>query len=184
MLTERGDTVTENALMAAARNDGVTVIRNASSNYMVQDLCFFLTELGVQVEGIGTTTLTVHGVPEIRQDVDYSPSEDPIEAMSLVTAAIVTASEITVNRVPIEFMEIELALLAEMGLRFDQTPEYPAANGRTRLVDVTVPPVGAARPAGQDPPDAVPRPEHRQPAVLRADRGHRQGLDPDPRLGL
>ena len=51
-----------------------------------------------------------------------------------------TGSEITVRRVPIEFMEIELALLAELGLRFDQTEEYPAANGRTRLVDVTVRP--------------------------------------------
>ena len=47
VLTERGDTVTENALLAAARHDGVTVIRNASSNYMVQDLCFFLEALGV-----------------------------------------------------------------------------------------------------------------------------------------
>src|SRR3712207_7031496 len=37
VLTERGDTVTENALMAAARLDSVTVIRNASSNYMVQE---------------------------------------------------------------------------------------------------------------------------------------------------
>ncbi|MGW2222405.1 helix-turn-helix domain-containing protein, partial [Nonomuraea sp. NPDC001684] len=54
VLTERGDTVTENALLAAARHPGVTVIRNASSNYMVQDLCFFLEQLGVRVEGIGT----------------------------------------------------------------------------------------------------------------------------------
>jgi UDP-N-acetylglucosamine 1-carboxyvinyltransferase len=138
VLTERGDTVTENVLLAAARHPGVTVIRNASPNYMVQDLCFFLTELGVRVDGIGTTTLTVHGVPEIRRDVDYSPSEDPIEAMSLVTAAIVTSSEITINRVPIEFLEIELSLLEEMGLRYLQSPEYPAANGRTRLVDLTV----------------------------------------------
>jgi hypothetical protein len=61
VLTERGDTVTENVLMAAARYDGVTVLRNASSNYMVQDLCFFLQKLGVQIDGIGTTTLTVHG---------------------------------------------------------------------------------------------------------------------------
>ncbi|MFC7713435.1 helix-turn-helix domain-containing protein [Nonomuraea recticatena] len=73
VLTERGDTVTENALLAAARHDGVSVIRNASSNYMVQDLCFFLEELGVKVEGVGTTTLTVHGVPQIEADVDYSP---------------------------------------------------------------------------------------------------------------
>src|ERR671920_583819 len=90
VLTERGDTVTENALMAAARLDSVTVIRNASSNYMVQDLCFYLEALGVTVEGVGTTTLTVHGRTDIDVDVDYAPSEDPIEAMSLLAAAIVT----------------------------------------------------------------------------------------------
>ncbi|GAA2639659.1 UDP-N-acetylglucosamine 1-carboxyvinyltransferase [Streptomyces axinellae] len=140
VLTERGDTVTENALLAAARHDGVTVIRNASSNYMVQDLCFFLEQLGVRVEGIGSTTLTVHGVPVIDTDVDYSPSEDPVEAMSLVAAAIVTESELTVRRVPAEFMEIELAVLEEMGLDFDRSAEYAADNGRTRLTDVTVRP--------------------------------------------
>lgn len=140
VLTERGDTVTENVLMAAARHPGVTVIRNASPNYMVQDLCFYLTALGVRIDGIGTTTLVVHGVERIDEDVDYAPSEDPIEAMSLLTAAIVTGSEITIQRVPIEFMEIELALLEEMGLDYDRSGEYPAANGRTRLVDLTVRP--------------------------------------------
>src|SRR3546814_5759669 len=50
VLTERGDTVTENALMAAALHPGTTVIRNASSNYMVQDLCFYLQRLGVRVD--------------------------------------------------------------------------------------------------------------------------------------
>jgi UDP-N-acetylglucosamine 1-carboxyvinyltransferase len=137
VLTERGDTVTENALMAASLSDSTTVIRNASSNYMVQDLCFFLQKLGVRIEGIGTTTLTVTGCTEIDSDVDYSPSEDPIEAMSLVTAAIVTDSEITVQRVPIEFLEIELAVLEEMGLRYSLSEEYLAANKRTRLVDLT-----------------------------------------------
>ncbi|HLS24930.1 MAG TPA: UDP-N-acetylglucosamine 1-carboxyvinyltransferase [Beutenbergiaceae bacterium] len=140
VLTERGDTVTENAIMAAARHDGVTTIRNASPNYMVQDLCFYLELLGVQVEGIGTTTLRIHGKRDINRDVEYAPGEDPVEAMSLLTAGIVTNSEITVARVPIEFMEIELATLAEMGLRYTVSPEYPAANGRTRLVDVTVHP--------------------------------------------
>ncbi|UAL31487.1 UDP-N-acetylglucosamine 1-carboxyvinyltransferase [Nocardioides rotundus] len=137
VLTERGDTVTENALMAAALHPGTTVIRNASSNYMVQDLCFFLQALGVDVEGVGSTTLTVTGRDQIDVDVDYAPSEDPIEAMSLIAAAVVTESEITVRRVPIEFMEIELALLEEMGFSYERSPEYVAANGRTRLVDIT-----------------------------------------------
>lgn len=140
VLTERGDTVTENALMAAALHPGTTVIRNASSNYMVQDLCFYLQALGVTIEGIGSTTLTVTGREVIDVDVDYSPSEDPIEAMSLLAAAIVTRSEITIRRAPIEFLEIELAVLEEMGFRYETSPEYLAANGRTRLVDITTHP--------------------------------------------
>ncbi|MFN8192609.1 MAG: UDP-N-acetylglucosamine 1-carboxyvinyltransferase [Nocardioidaceae bacterium] len=140
VLTERGDTVTENALMAAALHPGTTIIRNASSNYMVQDLCFFLQKLGVGVEGVGTTTLTVTGLAEIDVDVDYAPSEDPIEAMSLLAAAIVTKSEITIQRVPIEFLEIELALLEEMGFHYTRSEEYVALNGRTRLVDLTTKP--------------------------------------------
>lgn len=136
LLTERGDTVTENVLMAAALYDGKTVIRNASPNYMVQDLCFFLQKLGVQIDGIGSTTLTVHGVKSISKDVEYFPSEDPIEAMSFVAAAVVTDSEITIRRVPIEFVEIELATLTEMGLQYEQTEEYAARNGSTRLVDL------------------------------------------------
>jgi UDP-N-acetylglucosamine 1-carboxyvinyltransferase len=140
VLTERGDTVTENAIMAAARYPEPTVIRNASCNYMVQDLCFYLERLGVRIDGIGTTTLTVHGRETIDVDIDYAPSEDPIEAWSLLTAGIATRSEITVCRTPIEFVEIELALAEEMGLNYTRGDEYLAANARTRLVDVTVHP--------------------------------------------
>ncbi len=139
-LTERGDTVTENALLAAALSPGLTVLRNASPNYMVQDLCVFLTRLGVEIDGIGTTTLHVRGVESINTDVEFAPSEDPIEAMSLITAAIVTQSEMTIQRAPIEFLEIELAILEEMGLDFDSSEEYVAANGHTRLADLTIRP--------------------------------------------
>ncbi|WP_285727549.1 UDP-N-acetylglucosamine 1-carboxyvinyltransferase [Psychromicrobium xiongbiense] len=137
ILTERGDTVTENAIMAAAHREGTTVIRNASPNYMVQDLCFYLQGLGVSVEGIGSTTLTIRGKAHIDVDIEYAPSEDPIEAMSLITAGIVTNSEVTIRRVPIEFMEIELAVLEHMGFRYRKSDEYFARNGRTRLVDIT-----------------------------------------------
>lgn len=136
VLTERGDTVTENVIMAAALHHGTVTIRNASPNYAVQDLCVFLEKLGVKIDGIGTTTLTITGVPRIDKDVEYHPSEDPIEAMSFIAAAVVTDSEITVKRAPIEFLEIELATLAEMGLQYQMSDEYKALNGHTRLVDI------------------------------------------------
>ena len=138
VLTERGDTVTENVLMAAALSPGKTTIVGASPNYMVQDLCFFLEKLGVKISGIGTTTLTVRGRANINEDIEYYLSEDPIEAMSFIAAALVTHSEITILRAPIEFLEIELEVLKSMGARIDKTPEYASANGRTRLVDLTV----------------------------------------------
>lgn len=141
VLTERGDTVTENVLMAAALYaDGPVTIRNASPNYMVQDLCFFLQKLGVRIDGIGTTTLTVTGQKEINRNIDYYPSEDPIEAMSLMAAGIVTSSEIAIKRMPMEFTEIELAILEKMGLNYELSEEYPARNGLTRLADVLVKP--------------------------------------------
>lgn len=138
LLTERGDTVTENVIMAAALYDGTTTIRNASPNYMVQDVCFYLEKLGIKIDGIGTTILTVHGKRSINQNVEYFPSEDPIEAMSLIAAAVVTNSELTIKRVPIEFTEVELAVLGNMNLSYELSDEYAARNRKTRLVDVTI----------------------------------------------
>ena len=60
--------------------------------------------------------------------------------MSLLTAAIVTQSDLTIKRAPIEFLEIELAILEEMGLDYFLGPEYLAVNGHARLVDLTVQP--------------------------------------------
>jgi UDP-N-acetylglucosamine 1-carboxyvinyltransferase len=124
--------------MAAALYDGETVIRNASPNYMVQDVCFFLQKLGIEIKGIGTTTLRIKGKRSINQDVDYYPSEDPIEAMSFIAAGIVTDSEITITRAPIEFLELELAVLDNMGLNYELSEEYTARNRKTRLVDINL----------------------------------------------
>ena len=138
VLIERGDTVTENALMAAALYPGQTTIVGASPNYMVQDLCFYLEKLGVKIEGIGTTTLKVMGREVINENIEYSPSEDPIEAMSFIAAALATHSEVKITRAPIEFLEIELEILQTMNARIKRSKEYFSHNGRTRLVDLDV----------------------------------------------
>ncbi|HEX4774675.1 MAG TPA: UDP-N-acetylglucosamine 1-carboxyvinyltransferase [Candidatus Saccharimonadales bacterium] len=138
VLYESGDTTTENILMAAARTPGETVIKMASANYMVQDLCFFLQRLGVKIEGIGTSTLRVHGVKDIKKNITYSPAEDPVEAMTFISAAVTTNSSITIRRAPIEFLELELLKLEKMGLKTEVTPTYKALNGHTDLTDITI----------------------------------------------
>lgn len=135
-LYEMGDTVSENILMAAALTDGVTILRNISSNYMVQEMCFFLETCGVKIDGIGTNLLTVHGMKELDKDIVYAPSEDPIEAFSFIAAAITTNSHITVRRCPIDFLRVEMLRLEKMGCKFRISKPYLAENKRTQLVDI------------------------------------------------
>lgn len=138
VLYEAGDTVTENTLFAAARTPGDTIIEFGTTNYMVQDVAFFLRRLGVRVEFGRGTSIKVTGVPHIKKNITYSPAEDPIEAMFFVSAAVTTNSQITIRRVPISFMALELLKLRKMGLKVDQSERYKAENGSTDLVDITV----------------------------------------------
>lgn len=136
VMYESGNTPTENALFASARTPGITEIRHAASNYMVQDVCHFLVKLGVKIEGIGTHQLKVHGVKNINTNIDYWPSEDPIEAMTFLSVAATTNSPLVLRRVPIDFIDLELLKLEKMGFRFTMSEPYKARNGMTKLVDV------------------------------------------------
>ncbi|MGB0756826.1 MAG: UDP-N-acetylglucosamine 1-carboxyvinyltransferase [Patescibacteria group bacterium] len=136
VLYESGDTVTENAIMAAALLPGKTTIKFASANYMVQDVCYFLEHLGASIKGIGTTTLEIEGLSSIKKNIEYTPSQDPIEAMFFLAVAIVTNSPLTLIGCPIDFLELELYKLQKMGFKYDILQEYVADNGHTRLVDI------------------------------------------------
>jgi UDP-N-acetylglucosamine 1-carboxyvinyltransferase len=136
VMYESGNTPTENAIMAAAKVNGITTINRAASNYMVQDLCLFLQKLGVKIDGIGTHTLTIHGKPVINTDVEYYPSEDPIEAVTFLSIAATTNSAITIKRAPIDFIELELLKLQKMGCRYTLSQVYKANNGVTNLADI------------------------------------------------
>ena len=138
VMYEAGDTAAINLLIAAARIPGKTVIKYAPPNYQVQDVCYFLEELGVKIDGIGTHILTVHGLEEIDTDIEWHNSEDPIEAMCFITAAIMTHSELTVERCSINFLEVELLKLKYMGLQFTVSDRYLAKNKKTELVDITI----------------------------------------------
>jgi UDP-N-acetylglucosamine 1-carboxyvinyltransferase len=137
-LYEPGDTVTENAIMAAAKFDGQTILDFGSANYAIQEVCLYLRKLGVKIEGIGTTNLKITGVPEIKKNIVYAPSEDPIEAMFFTSVAITTNSKITIKRVPIDFMSVELIKLKKMGVKFKESERYKADNDYTDLIDLIV----------------------------------------------
>jgi len=136
VLYEAGDTVTENALMAAALIPGKTVLRFASANYQVQDVCLFLQKLGVGVSGIGTSTMTIEGVSSIEVEASHYLGEDPTDAMFFIAAAIVTESTLTIAGAPIDFLSLELLKLEKMGLKYETLKSYKGKNGHINLVDL------------------------------------------------
>jgi len=138
VMYESGDTACENILTATALISGISTISFASANYMVQEICFFLETLGVKIEGIGTSTLTVHGVKEINKNIEYWNSEDPIESMMFISAAIVTDSRLTITRCPIDFLSLEIEKMKRMGLKYKILKKYFSYNGRTKLVDIEI----------------------------------------------
>lgn len=139
-LYESSDTGAITALIAAARIPGTTTIKFAPPNYQVQDVCFLLENFGVKIDGIGSTTLTVHGKENINVNIEHFNSEDPIESMFFIAAGIVTKSTLTIKRCPIEFLELELEKLKRMGQKYALSKTYLAKNGRTTLVDITLSP--------------------------------------------
>ncbi len=138
VLYESSDTAAENAIMMASLIPGVTEIKFAPPNYQVQEVCYFLQNLGVKIEGVGTTNLKVYGVSEINKKAEYYNSEDPIESMMFLSAAVTTGSRLTVERCPIDFLELELMKLKKMGLKYKISKKYLSHNGKTSLADITV----------------------------------------------
>jgi len=138
VMYESGDTACENVLTAASLINGTTIINFASANYMVQEICFFLEALGIKIDGIGTATLTVHGIKEINKNIEYWNSEDPIESMMFISAGIITDSRLKITRAPIDFLSLELEKLKRMNLKYKTSKTYYSYNGRTKLTDIEI----------------------------------------------
>ena len=138
VMYETGETACENTLFACSLIPDTTTISFMSNNYMVQEICFFLETLGIKIDGIGTSTLTVHGVKEINKNVEYWNSEDPIESMMFISACVVTDGKLTITRCPIDFLSLELEKLKRMNLKFKILKRYYSYNNRTKLADIEI----------------------------------------------
>ena len=140
VMFESGDTATENAVMAAVLAPGNTVIKYASANYMVQDLCHFLNAAGAQIDGIGTSTLHIKGVKSLHNVNGFHIIPDPVDAMAWISLAITTRSPLTVKNCVLDFLDLELEHLRVMGQQFTLKNERMSDSGHYRLADITLKP--------------------------------------------
>src|SRR5712692_2982796 len=115
-LDEPSVTGTENALMAAVRARGRTVLRNAASEPHVQDLARGLLVMGANIGGIGTNVLTIEGVERLRgARLELGP--DHIEIGSFIGLAAVTNGEVTIEGVRAEDLRSILFQFERLGVR-------------------------------------------------------------------
>ncbi|MGI9235497.1 MAG: UDP-N-acetylglucosamine 1-carboxyvinyltransferase [Woeseiaceae bacterium] len=107
-------TGTENLLMAAALADGETVLENAAREPEVTDLARFLVRMGARIGGIGSSTLTIHGVERLG-GTEYSVLPDRIETGTYLVAAAMTGGHVRALNTAPETLEAVLIKLAEAG---------------------------------------------------------------------
>ncbi len=114
-LDEPSVTGTENAMCAAVLAKGTTIFRNAASEPHVQDLGHFLVSMGAKIEGIGTNTLTVHGVDRLH-GCTHRIGPDHIEVGSFIGLAAVTRSELRIADAGVEHLRSMLMGFERLGI--------------------------------------------------------------------
>ena len=107
-------TGTENLLMATVLARGTSVIENAAREPEVSDLAHCLVAMGAHIEGIGSDTLTIHGVDSL-VGCDYSVLPDRIETGTYLLAAAMTGGCVKVTETKPTLLESVLAKLEQAG---------------------------------------------------------------------
>jgi UDP-N-acetylglucosamine 1-carboxyvinyltransferase len=132
---------TENALMTAVLCNGKSTLHNAAREPEIVDLCNLLVAMGAQIEGIGTSDITIHGVPRLH-GATYMVMPDRIEAGSYACAAAITGGEVTLKGARIEDMEATVQALRDAGVHVEPKADglHVAANGKLKPVTLSTAP--------------------------------------------
>ena len=134
-------TGTENIMIGAAISKGVTRIINAACDPEVIDVANFLNKMGADIQGAGTTVITIQGVDSL-QPTTYEPMADRLESGTFLCMAAGTGGELTVDDAIADDLELVLLKLREMGCELDVNGRAVTirSDGRLRATDfVTFP---------------------------------------------
>ena len=138
-------TGTENIMMAAALAQGTTVIENAAQEPEVVDLAQCLIAMGAQIEGVGTSTLVIHGVERLH-GAEYEVLPDRIETGTFLVGAAMTGGKVRMRHARANTLEAVLAKLEETGAHIsigDDWIELDMRGHRPKAVNISTAPYPA-----------------------------------------
>lgn len=132
-------TGTENLMMGAAFAHGTTIIENAAVEPEVIDFGHFLNQMGANISGLGTATLTIHGVSEVRP-VTYTPIPDRLVTGLLMMSAAATGGDVTIRDAIPSHLRIVTAKLEQMGVTVnaDSTSIHVARDPSRRMNPINI----------------------------------------------
>jgi UDP-N-acetylglucosamine 1-carboxyvinyltransferase len=149
LLDQASVTGTENAIMAAVLARGTTILRNAASEPHVQELCRLINGMGGRIEGIGSNTLTIHGVDRL-SGAEFTIGSDFMEIGSFIGLAAVTGGEILIKRAVPEHMRMIALVYERLGVRIEiQGDDILVPRGQSLTI---MPDLGGAIPEIADMP--------------------------------
>ncbi|MBD8872366.1 UDP-N-acetylglucosamine 1-carboxyvinyltransferase [Rhodanobacter sp. DHB23] len=138
-------TGTENILMAATLAEGTTVIENAAQEPEVVDLAHCLISMGARIEGVGTSTLVVHGVERLH-GTDYQVLPDRIETGTFLVGAAMTGGKVRARGARANTMDAVLAKLEDAGAQISSGEDWielDMGGRRPKAVNITTAPYPA-----------------------------------------
>jgi UDP-N-acetylglucosamine 1-carboxyvinyltransferase len=133
---------TENALMAATLAKGTTVLKNAAREPEIVDLAECLRKMGAQIEGEGTSTITIQGVHRLG-GATHPVVTDRIELGTYMLAPAICGGEVELLGGRLNLVGAFAAKLDEAGIDVSETPRgllVRRRNGRVNAVNVVTEP--------------------------------------------
>lgn len=109
---------TANVMMAATLAEGTTIMRGAACEPEIADLANFLNAMGADIEGIGTSNLTIRGVRQLH-GTEYTVIPDRIEAGTFMVAGAITQGDVFVKGAPAQHLGAPSEKLIEAGVQLD-----------------------------------------------------------------
>jgi UDP-N-acetylglucosamine 1-carboxyvinyltransferase len=130
-------TGTENLMMAAALADGKTVLQNAACEPEVVDLAEMLRDMGAQIEGAGTPTITIEGVRELK-GTKHRVIPDRIESGTFLIAGAVTDGNLEITNCNPAHLASVVQKLRDAGAKIEVAADRMSIrhNGSLRSADV------------------------------------------------
>ncbi len=110
---------TMNAMLAAVKAEGLTIIENAAKEPHIVDLANFLNSMGANIMGAGTDVIKIRGVEHLH-GTTYAVIPDQIEAGTFMIAAAATKGDVLIKNIIPKHLESITKKLEKIGVSIEQ----------------------------------------------------------------